>query len=87
MLCPRLSGSESVCTYFQTRENVACGLRIAVVIIAICGMSLSIGSIVRIFLQRLGMLVVPVWYSHCVDLPFHMLNVQEKSISIRFLKK
>lgn len=46
MNCLRLSGSESVCTYFQAQENIACGLRVALAAIAACGLVLSICSIV-----------------------------------------
>ena len=46
MHCLRLSGSESVCTYFREHENIACGLRVALAAIVACGLVLSICSIV-----------------------------------------
>ena len=54
MHCLRLSSPESSCAYFQHRENIVCGLRVALAIIAACGFAVSICAIVSYLPPRIG---------------------------------
>ena len=50
----RLSSHESSFTYFQHRESIACGLRVALAIIAACGFAVSICALVSYMPPRMG---------------------------------